>query len=161
MTKIFSSKIYSIEEIQGNQCIIHPGAATILPFLDKKNILLLNNKRVCVGQTIWELPAGTVEKGEDPKTCALRELQEETGYRASRLTYLTSFYSSPGISNEKIWAFQASDLDFIGQKLNEDEEIKVEIFPWKKVIDMVENQEIIDGKTLLTLLYFLHIQKVS
>ncbi|MCE5319238.1 MAG: NUDIX hydrolase, partial [Parachlamydia sp.] len=76
--------------------ILHPGAVVILPILDHEHILLIRNQRFAVGKELWELPAGTLEKGEAPLETAKRELIEETGYEAAEMEPLTQFYTSPG-----------------------------------------------------------------
>src|SRR5690348_14471689 len=77
----------------------HPGAVCILPLLDERGdeIVLIKNRRVAVNQVLWELPAGTLERGESPMNCAGRELLEETGYLARRMKPIASFFTSPGI----------------------------------------------------------------
>src|SRR4029434_5442723 len=104
---------------------VHPGAAVILPFLDDKTILLIRNKRYTIHQILLELPAGTLEKGEDPMNCAGRELQEETGYLAKRLKPIGNFYTSPGILSERMYAFAAYDLKKTTPALEDGEEIEV------------------------------------
>src|SRR3954471_18822814 len=89
---------------------VHPGAVCILPFVDPEHILLIRNRRYAVGQTLIELPAGTLERGEDRMNCAGRELIEETGYIAGRLKPLGDFYTSPGILMYKMFSFAGYDL---------------------------------------------------
>jgi len=89
------------------EVVVHPGAVVILPFLDATTILLIKNRRYTVGETLIELPAGTLEKGELPMNCAGRELQEETGFLANRIKPIGSFYASPGILTEKMYIFAA------------------------------------------------------
>src|SRR5687767_2848164 len=89
---------------------VHPGAVVVLPFVDPENILLIRNRRYAVSDNLIELPAGTMEKNEDPMNCAGRELMEETGFIAGRLKSLGDFYTSPGVLSEKMYAFAAYDL---------------------------------------------------
>ena len=81
------------------EVVVHPGAVVVLPFLDARSekIILIRNRRYAVGQILLELPAGTLERNEDPINCAGRELLEETGYIAGRMKALLNFYTSPGI----------------------------------------------------------------
>lgn len=141
-------------DLKQYEAIIHPGAAVILPLLDNDSIVMIRNQRMAVGETIWELPAGTLEPKEEPAATALRELAEETGYQAKSIRLLTTFYSSPGISNEVMHAFVAEKLHFIGQNLDAGEVITPEILTWKQVLAMIRSGEIRDAKTLITLLFY-------
>src|SRR4051812_47462125 len=85
----------------------HPGAVVILPGLDADRIVLLRDYRFVVGETLWEVPAGTMTQGEDPEACARRELTEETGYTAAKWTSLGFLYASPGVLDEKLHLFVA------------------------------------------------------
>lgn len=134
--------------------VIFPGAVSILPIVDKDHIVMIKNYRFCVGETLWELPAGTLEPGEPPLETAKRELIEETGFEAAEMTPLFEFYPSPGICTERMYVFVAKNLTKVGQKLDESEEITVEILDWKTIFSMIHSNEIRDGKTIATLLYF-------
>src|SRR3990167_5356950 len=79
------------------ELVIHPGAVAIVPFVDKGHILLLKQFRYAAKGDLWEIPAGTLEKNERPLSCAKRELEEETGFKAKRWKFLTRFFSAPGI----------------------------------------------------------------
>lgn len=137
------------------EIIVHPGAVVVLPFLDEDTVVLIRNKRVAVGSTIWELPAGTLEPApETPRSCAARELIEETGYRAARLRKLTTFFTSPGICTEVMHAFAAHGLRHVGQELEDGEHIVPHPTPWKKTIKMVRDGEIRDGKSIATILFY-------
>jgi ADP-ribose pyrophosphatase len=136
------------------EVIVHPGAVVILPLLDDATAVLIRNERFAVGQTLWELPAGTLEINEDPGACAARELIEETGYRAASLRPLTSFFASPGIITERMHAFLAADLTPVGQDLDENERITVHALPLRETMEMVRRGEISDGKTIATLLFY-------
>lgn len=133
---------------------VHPGAVVVLPILADGRVLLIRNRRYTVDQILIELPAGTLEKGEDPMNCAGRELLEETGYLAGRLQTLLPFYSSPGILTEKLYAFAAYDLEKREQALEEGEEIELLPTRFDDVIGMIRTGEIQDGKTIATLLMF-------
>lgn len=129
-------------------------AVVVLPMLDPGTVVLIRNERFAVGQTLWELPAGTVEPGEAPAACAGRELIEETGYRAGRLSHLVDFYPTPGFCTERMHAFLARDLGQAAQKLDENERITVEIVPLERAMAMVRDNTIHDAKTIATLLYY-------
>jgi len=136
------------------EVVDHPGAVVILPLLDPKTVILIRNDRYVVQQTLWELPAGTLEAGEDPALCAQRELQEETGYQAEKITPLLRFFSTPGFCNEILYVFLAEKLAYVGQNLDETEHIQIEPTPLSKALQMIHEGIIHDAKTISSLLYF-------
>jgi ADP-ribose pyrophosphatase len=103
------------------EVVVHPGAVVVMGFLSDDRIMLIRARRYAVGQVLIELPAGTLEKGEDPINCAGRELLEETGMLAQRLVPIGNFYTSPGILSEKMYAYAAYDLEQQKQALEEGE----------------------------------------
>ncbi len=135
----------------------HPGAAVILPVLGDGRVVLIRNLRRILNQTLWELPAGTLEPNEPPEVCAARELEEETGYRAGSITPLTEFYASPGVLNERMYGYLATDLEQTAQALDENETIEVFPLPTWEVRDMIKDGHIEDGKTIALLLYWMHL----
>src|SRR5690606_9364977 len=132
---------------------VHPGAVAILPLLDDWRVVLIRNHRLSIDRTLWELCAGTLEPGEEPAATAARELIEETGYEASDLEPLTTFYPSPGITTERMYAFRARGLRHVGQRLEATERIEVEARPLPEVLEMIRRGEIRDGKTIATVLW--------
>jgi ADP-ribose pyrophosphatase len=136
------------------EVVVHPGAVTILGVLDGGKVLLIRNRRYAVGQILIELPAGTLEKNEDPMNCAGRELLEETGYLARRLKPIGRFFTSPGILSEKMYAFAAYDLQKQKPALEEGEEIEVEPTSLEDALQMIRDGRIADGKTIATLLMY-------
>jgi ADP-ribose pyrophosphatase len=134
--------------------VSHPGSVVILPLLDENRIVLIQNRRFAVHDILWELPAGTLEPHEHPLETASRELLEESGYAAQKIELLTDFYTSPGISNEIIYAYAAYDLIHKGQALEDSEDIQVTIVSWQNALDMIRKGEISDAKTMLTLLFY-------
>jgi ADP-ribose pyrophosphatase len=136
------------------EVVAHPGAVLILPFIDDNTIALIRNRRYAIGQTLIELPAGTLEKGEDPMNCAGRELIEETGYLAGRMKALMTFFTSPGILSERMYVFAAYDLQKQESALEEGEDIEVIPTPWAEAIAMTGDGQIQDGKTIATLLWY-------
>jgi len=135
------------------EVVVHPGAVVVLPILGDGRVVMIRNRRFAVGETLWELCAGTLEPGEDPSVTAARELIEETGYRAGRLEPLTMFYTSPGICDERMFAFVATELTEVGQRLDATERIDVVPLDRHEVLGLVEAGEVRDGKTIATLLY--------
>jgi len=134
------------------EVVRHPGAVLILPVLPDGRIVLIRNRRIAVDAWLYELPAGTLEPGEDPADCARRELEEETGYRAQRMDPLVTFYTTPGLTDEKMRAFVATGLTSVGQALEEDENIEVHPTPIPDVLAMIDRGELVDGKSILALL---------
>ena len=132
----------------------HPGAAAILPLFDDDTVVMIRNERYAVSENLWELPAGTLEVGEPPLETARRELVEETGYSASDIKEYMRFYTSPGVCNELMYAYVARDLKLEEQNLDESETISVHLLPMKKVMEMVRDGEITDGKTVTMLMYY-------
>ena len=116
-------------------------------------VVLIRNQRFAVKDTLWELPAGTVEEGEDADTCAPRELEEETGYRAARVEKLTRFFPTPGFCTEKLHAYRATGLTHVGQQLDATEKIQVHVVPWPEALAMVRDGRVQDAKTIATLLF--------
>ena len=135
----------------------HPGAVVIVPVLDDGRIVLIRNLRFGIGpsgERLWECCAGTLEPGEEPSKCAARELIEETGYEAKTLTPLAGgwFYTTPGMTDERMHAFVATGLRHVGQDLEDDESITVELVPAAKTLSMIESGELRDGKSIVALL---------
>jgi ADP-ribose pyrophosphatase len=140
------------------EMIRHPGAAAVVPLLDDPKaadprILLLHQFRHATEGSIWEIPAGRLEPGETPEVCARRELAEETGMQASRLSRLTTIYTTPGFTDERIHLFLADGLEEGTHRREQDEFMEVHAMPWSNVIRMMEGGEIQDAKTLVALLY--------
>ena len=134
--------------------VVHPGAVVVLPVLSDGRVVLIRNRRVAVGETLLELPAGTLTPGEAPASCARRELAEETGYRAGALRPLLSFYPSPGVLDEVMHGFVATDLEAGTQDLDPGEEIAVELMDRAALDRALAAGAIKDGKTLALLLWW-------
>lgn len=136
----------------------HPGAAVVLPLLDTAEgrvVVMIRNYRPMLGEqgrVIWELPAGTIEKGEPVEVAAHRELVEETGYRAQSLVPLARFFTTPGMTDEVMWSFVARGLEHVGARPEADEQLTVEHVPVSGALAMIENGELADGKSILSLL---------
>ena len=132
-------------------------SVVILPLLDTtpgaEEVVLIRNERFAVGETLWELPAGTLEPKEDPADCAGRELIEETGYRAAGLEKLTAFYPTPGFVTEFMHAYRATGLTHVGQDLDPNERIEVETMPMSRALELVRSGEVKDAKTVAVLLW--------
>lgn len=133
--------------------IKHPGAAAIIPFIDEENIILVEQFRLALNKNLLEIPAGKLDKGEEPIKCAKRELQEETGYIANNLEYLGCMATAPGFCDEIIYLYKASDLTIGNKNEDDDEFTNVKIVNINKVKEMIKNGEIIDGKTISIFTY--------
>lgn len=136
------------------EIVVHPGAVVILPLLSAQKIVLIRNLRHSIQKTLYELPAGTLEEGEQPIDTARRELIEEAGYSCDSIEPLLSFYTSPGFCTEIMHCFVAKELHFVGQKLEVSEQIETVTMSLEEALAMIDTQEIVDGKTIATLLYF-------
>jgi ADP-ribose pyrophosphatase len=135
--------------------IDHPAAAAVVPFLDDKHILMVRQWRYAIGRETLEIPAGKADEDEDLEGCAIRELEEETGYRANRLLHLFSYYPAIGYSNELIKIYAASGLKSLPAKLDIDEISRVEVMELRTVQDLILQGVITDGKTVIGVSLFL------
>ena len=137
------------------ELIKHPGAAAVIPVTDEGKIIMVRQYRNAADDYTLEIPAGCFDEPfEDPKACALRELEEETGQWASELDFLFKFYSSIGICDEVIHVFVARNLTLRNQKLDEDEYVELEQYSVDELIRMIFNGEIVDSKTISSILMY-------
>jgi len=134
--------------------IQHPGVSVMLPVLESDRLILVNQYRYGAHKNLWELPAGTIDVGEAPLACAQRELEEEIGFKADSWTPVVSCYSSPHYSSEMIHAFVAEDLVKTETNLDDDEVIEVRVFTSDEVKEMLQSGQIIDAKSLITLMSY-------
>ena len=134
------------------EVIEHPGGVSIIAFNENKELFLVRQYRYPIEQFTLELPAGKLERGEDPLECARRELTEETGYEAEEFELFDIMYPSPGCLEEKHYIFTADGLKFKGQHLDEDEFLDVQTLPLKRAVEMALNNEITDAKTKIGIL---------
>ena len=135
--------------------IDHPEAAAVVPFLDEHRILMVRQWRYAIATETLEIPAGKADPGETLEACAVRELQEETGYRAQRLLHLFSYYPAIGYSNEVIRIYAASGLISLPTEQDADEISKVETVALDRVQDLILKGAIADGKTVIGISLFL------
>lgn len=153
--KIIDLTVDQLEYPSGNrtlrEIVEHPGGAVVLCVFENSEIILVKQYRHPFAKEVIELPAGKLDKGEDPLVCAQRELREETGYGAKQWNKLTSIYTTPGFCNEILHIYLAQGLfpHAEGQALEEGEaSIQLIIVPLKDAISMIEREEIVDGKTI-------------
>ncbi|MGV4319805.1 ADP-ribose pyrophosphatase [Bacillus mojavensis] len=162
--QIFSGKVIDlyVEDVElpngktsKREIVKHPGAVAVLAVTDEGKIILVKQFRKPLERTIVEIPAGKLEKGEEPEYTALRELEEETGYTAKKLTKMTAFYTSPGFADEIVHVFLAEELSVLKEKreLDEDEFVEVMEVTLEDALKLVESREVYDAKTAYAIQY--------
>ncbi|MGI8508763.1 MAG: NUDIX hydrolase [Gemmatimonadaceae bacterium] len=165
--RIYTGKILSLDVDQVRfpdgstgdmEMVRHPGAAAILPFMsdpagDDPQIMLLKQYRYAADSYMYEIPAGKLEHGEDPRACAERELKEETGCSAEHIEHLFTFYTTPGFSDEVLHVFLASGLTNGKPEREKDEFLSIETMKLSYALKLIQTNEIRDGKTMLAILY--------
>ena len=139
------------------EMIRHPGASAVVPFLsdpggEDPELLLIRQYRYAAEQYLYEIPAGRLDAGEEPATCARRELREETGCEAASVEHLFTMYTTPGFTDEKIHVFMAVGLTRGEDSREADEFIEVERVPFTEALAMIDRGEIADGKSVSGLL---------
>jgi len=134
------------------EMVRHPGAAAVVPLKDDGTLVLIRQFRHAAGGFIYEIPAGKLHPGEDPKACAARELEEEIGYRAETLELLSSIFTAPGFTDEVIHIYKATGMTAGQQQLDRDEVLEVIEMPLQEAIDMIRAGLIRDAKTMVGLL---------
>ncbi|MEN2974059.1 MAG: NUDIX hydrolase [Candidatus Caldarchaeales archaeon] len=159
--RIYSGRVVNLrvdiiedDVVKVREVVEHPGAVAVLPIIKDNTVILIRQYRYPLDKWIIEIPAGTLKENESPEECALRELEEETGYRARILEKILTMTPSPGYSTEYIHLYLASGLVKMSQRLEEDEEIiLVEMDVDEAIRELVRGGEV-DGKTFLALLYY-------
>ncbi|MFJ9290734.1 ADP-ribose pyrophosphatase [Bacillus halotolerans] len=162
--QIFSGKVIDlyVEDVElpngktsKREIVKHPGAVAVLAVTDEGKIIMVKQFRKPLERTIVEIPAGKLEKGEEPEYTALRELEEETGYTAKKLTKITAFYTSPGFADEIVHVFLAEELSVLEEKreLDEDEFVEVMEVTLEDALKLVESREVYDAKTAYAIQY--------
>jgi ADP-ribose pyrophosphatase len=136
--------------------VVHPEFVLIIPVLSGSKIVMERQFRGAINKYIYELPAGTVEKGEDLKKTVKRELEEETGYKAKKLKYLFKAYTTPGFTTELAYVYEASELSMKKVKLDKDEIIAAEVMGLDKALRMIRSNQITDMKTIAALLFYIN-----
>jgi ADP-ribose pyrophosphatase len=137
------------------EVITHPGSVVVLPILPDKRILLIRQYRHATRQYMWELVAGRIDAGEKPKEAAIRELIEETGYRAKKIKIFLDVFPTPGFLEERMYILLAEGLTAGEATPEEDERITSKAFTRKEIEKMIESNAIRDAKTIAGVLYYL------
>ncbi|HHY37883.1 MAG TPA: NUDIX domain-containing protein [Clostridia bacterium] len=164
MKTVFSGKIVSVRVDRAatsddrqvvREVVVHPGAVAVLAVDDAGRIALVKQFRYPTGEILWEIPAGKIDKGEDPWVAARRELLEEVGVAARSWERITEFYSSPGIMTERLVVYRAADLSKMQGEVakDEDERILVRWVPLKECLEAIRLGGIKDAKTLVAVLW--------
>jgi ADP-ribose diphosphatase len=138
--------------------IRHPGASAVVPFLsdlegDDPQLLLIKQYRYAAEQYLYEVPAGRLEPGEDPRDCAIRELREEAGCTAKTMELLTTIYTTPGFTDERIHLYMATGLERGDTAHEADEFMTVETVTLSQALRLIEEGTISDGKTVVAILF--------
>ncbi|MGH9198513.1 MAG: NUDIX domain-containing protein, partial [Acidimicrobiia bacterium] len=160
--RIFEVLVEEVELPSGDRAyrefVKHPGAVAVVALqeeTEEKTVLLVEQMRHPVGEKLLEIPAGKLDKpGEEPQACAARELEEETGFRATSLTLIASYYSTPGFTNERMTIFLAEQLERVGDppEADEGEPIALSKIPIEKAVELIRQGAISDSKTIVGIL---------
>jgi len=159
--KIFSGKIIKLyldnvmlpnKKITTREKVSHPGAVGIVPVNKKRELVLVKQFRYPVGTALLEIPAGKIDKGEDPKDCAERELHEEVGAVDGKLIHLVTFYTSPGFADEILYLYLAVDFERKENNLDDDEFLHVYELDLEKTVTLINEGRIKDAKTIIGIL---------
>ena len=157
---IYKGKIFDVrlDDIHENgveyqrEIVVHHGSAVIVPVFADDTVALVRQYRHAAGKYLLEIPAGSLNVDEDPETGAIRELEEEIGVRADKIVKISEFYVSPGFLTEKMFVFLATELTEVGQKLEDDELLTVERYTFSKALELIQNGQIEDAKTIVGLM---------
>lgn len=154
--KIIKVKVDTVELPNGStstrEIVEHPGAICVIPITETKEVIMVRQFRKPIEAVCLEVPAGKLDEGEDPYQCCIRELEEETGYKAKNVQSLGSIYTTPGFSNEILHIYLATELYEGKLQPDEDEFVETETIPLEKLVDMVMNGEIKDAKSIVAIL---------
>ncbi|NIS72515.1 MAG: NUDIX domain-containing protein [Proteobacteria bacterium] len=132
--------------------IHHPGSSAIVPLLPDNRVVMTRQYRQSLRDSLWEIPAGTLNPGEDPLECAKRELVEEVGYEASQLTKLLEIITAPGYCDERVHIYLATGLEPAAQNLDQDEVLEVTLLSLDETLLMIRDGRIQDAMTIVALL---------
>src|SRR5688572_854779 len=134
------------------EIVVHPGAVCVVARKDSNSVLLVRQYRHATGGELLEIPAGGLDENENPSDAAMRELEEETGYRAGTVIERARFWTTPGFTTEFMYLYEATDLVKTGTNPDEDEVIEVEAVSCSEALKMIDDGRIQDAKSILGLL---------
>ena len=150
--RIFDIRIDDIRDGDieySREIVVHKGSAVIIPVFEDGTAALVRQYRHAAGEYLLEIPAGTLNEGEDPMVGAVRELEEEIGVRAAHVRKLCEFYVSPGFLTEKMHLYMATGLTHVGQSLEDDEILTIERHSFAELLQMIADGRILDAKTII------------
>ena len=149
--------IREVLEVDGRrlvrETVRHPGAVVIVPMLERSRIVFVRQYRRAIDRELLELPAGTLERGEGRISCARRELEEETGWRARELRRIGQFYAAPGFISEQLTVFLARGLTRVKARPDPDELVRPVILPLRTALSRIWSGSICDAKTIIGVLF--------
>lgn len=157
--KIISLQLDEVELPNGNtsyrEIVRHPGAVAVIAITEENKILMVRQFRKALDKTIYEIPAGKRDLGEEPELTAKRELEEETGYIANKWSHLVSFYTSPGFADEYLHLYIAEELSYGGElQLDEDEFVELFAFTLEECKELIQEGDICDAKTVAAIYHW-------
>jgi ADP-ribose pyrophosphatase len=159
--KIYDGKIIKLElqtvelcnkNIAEREIIRHKGGVAVIPITENNEIIMVRQFRKAFDEDLLEVPAGKIENGEKPEVCAVRELKEETGYTADKISFMNVMYPSPGYTDEKIYIYKAEGLNAGDLALDDDEFLNVEKYTLKQAVEMVKTGVLKDAKSIIAIL---------
>jgi len=158
---IYKGKIFDVIESEirhddiryKREIVVHKGSCVIVPVFDDGTVAMVRQYRYAAEKFLLEIPAGTLNRDEDPESGAVRELEEEIGVTAGKIEKLTEFYVSPGFLTEKMFLYLATGLTETAQRLEQDEILTVERHTIAKAFDLIRSGEIEDAKTIIGLIF--------
>ena len=130
------------------EIVVHPGAVAAVPLIGTERIVMVRQFRQAAGESLLEIPAGTLEHGEDPVKCAERELREEIGYHPNKLTLMFRSYLAPGYSSEMLHTYLAEDLEEVDARPDPDEFVEIVEVGMRDAVGLIQSGEIKDAKTI-------------
>ncbi len=161
--QIFEGKVINLQvdqvllpngNVSAREIVKHPGAVAVIVITYDNKLVLVRQFRKALEKTIYEIPAGKLERGEDPRDCALRELEEETGYIAEKLEKVVGFYTSPGFADEYIHLFHAYHVTLGKVSPDEDEFVEQVELSLEECLQKIESGEICDAKTIYAIMFW-------
>ena len=161
--EIFNGKVIRLQvdevelpdgKLAKREIVRHPGAVAVIAITPDNRMVFVRQFRKPLDRTILEIPAGKLEKGEDPADCAKRELTEETGYVANELKFVTKFYTSPGFADELLYIYEGLSLSEGQAQPDHDEFVELVQLTLEEAFTSIQTGEIIDAKTILAVYYW-------